>query len=81
MKKQTIESMLEDIANDPFFSETNKRLSDEEKQKVDDIVKGFLQNFVLPLNELVQKATEDPEIKNEIRALLTSKEAKKDESK
>ncbi len=82
MKKQTVESILEQISKDPLLSETNKQLSDEEKEKVNEIVKSFVANFVLPLEELVKKATEDPAVKQEIRSLLAAREAeKKDESK
>lgn len=82
MKKQTVETILEEIAKDPLLSETNKQLSDEEREKVNGIVKSFVENFVLPLEELVRKATEDPEVKQEIRTLLTTREKeKKDESK
>lgn len=82
MKKQTVESILEQISNDPLLSDASKQLSEEEKEKVNGIVKSFVENFVLPLEELVKRATEDPEIKEEIRALLISREAaKKDESK
>ncbi len=80
MKKQTVESILEQISNDPLLSEANKQLSEEEKEKVNGIVKSFVENFVLPLEELVKRATEDPEIKQEIRSLLVSREAKKHES-
>lgn len=67
--KRTKESILEEIAKDPKFAGVSKQLSDEEKKKVDGIISNFLDNFILPLQDLALQAN-DPQVKQDIRKLL-----------
>lgn len=79
MPKQTLEEIVKEIEKDPLISEANKNLSEEEKRKVDNVVKNFIQNFVLPLQDLVQQAEENPEIRSNIRSILEQKHEPKKE--
>lgn len=67
--KKDIESILEEISKNKFLSRTTEKLSDEEKKKVDSIVRNFVENFVLSTQELIEKA-EDPNVKSQIRKIL-----------
>ena len=75
-KKITVEDALKQINEDPTFSEALKRLSPEEKQKVDSIVQSFLDNFIHPIQNLVEQA-DNPDTKAEIRKILESEAQKK----
>lgn len=77
MKKKTLEQLMEEICTNPSFIDANQKLSDEEKNKVDGMVRNFVQNFVLPLEELVATATTDPEVMKEIRNILQNGETSK----
>jgi 2-oxo-4-hydroxy-4-carboxy--5-ureidoimidazoline (OHCU) decarboxylase len=69
--KETKESILEKISKDPKFSNVSKKLSDEERKKVDGIISNFVEQFILPLQDLVDQA-KDPQVKQDIRKILES---------
>ena len=69
--KETKESIIEKISKDPKFSNVSKNLNDEERKKVDGIISNFVEQFILPLQDLVEKA-KDPQVKQDIRKILES---------
>lgn len=81
MKKKTVEDVLKEITQDSRVLEATDRLPEEEKVKLDGMLRNFVENFIIPLQELVDKASEDPQVKEQIREIMRSQNQPKKEAK
>lgn len=64
-------NLFEEILQDPKFVAIKEKLKEEERKKVENLVSNFVGSFLIPLEELIEKA-KDPEVKKEIENILST---------